>query len=144
VSNDNDFDVADFNAGGNFVQKAELSVSGPRQVRIQGVEKRSGFKDAAGQSKPELVLIFTDGMKFGLRTRTNRDVLTEAFGQKTRGWVGQVIELFVDPSVRNPAGAKVGGVRIRIPAKDGAPLVDFTSDLEGDEDDLAKTEKVPF
>ena len=56
--------------------------------------------------------------------------LTRAFGRHTSDWIGRTIELYVDPTVRNPSGQKVGGIRIRIPDDDGGP-VDFTSDLVG-------------
>lgn len=134
-----DFDVEDFNTGSNFVDKEALKASGPRQVKIAAVEQRDGIKDANGKSTPELVLIFSDATKFGLRAKTNRDELKEQFGRRTSGWIGQVIELYVDPTVRNPQGAKVGGIRVRIPASDGKPL-EFTSELESEEDEPAPAE----
>ena len=76
-----DFDVEDFNTKGNFVQKDELKEHGPRRVKIQDVEQRDGFKDDNGESKPELVLVFSDETRFGLRAWCNRDVLKTAFGR---------------------------------------------------------------
>jgi hypothetical protein len=106
----NDFDVDDFDSGGAFVSKDDLR-TGPRRVRIAAVEKReSQFKDAAGRPRQELVLIFSDETKIGLRAQVNRDAVKQAYGKHTREWVGQVIELYLDPSVRNPQGQKVGGI----------------------------------
>lgn len=129
-----DYDVNDF-MGSDFVQKDELKASGPQTKRIASVEQRDGLP-RNGKVEPELVLVFSDDKKFGLRTKTNKEVLRDEFGRRTSGWVGKVIELHVDASVRNPQGAKVGGIRIRIPANGAAPS-DYTSDLEQGEDDTA-------
>jgi hypothetical protein len=60
-----------------------------------------------------------------------------AYGKRTSLWVGKLVEVYCDPSVRNPQGAKVGGVRLRIPAEDGGPE-EYVSDLEeGYEEDEA-------
>ena len=136
-----DYDVNDF-MGSDFVQKDELKGKGQRK-RITSVEQRDGLPKKDGKVLPELVLVFSDDKKFGLRTRANQETLRDEFGARTRGWIGKVIELYVDPSVRNPSGQKVGGIRIRIPDDDGGP-VDFTSDLEGatDEAEQANPEKV--
>ena len=132
------FDVEDFNAqggggSGGFVRKEAIQAGGPRRVRIAAVEQRDGFKEKDGTSKPELVLVFSDGTKFGLRAWINRDAMKTAFGRDTDGWVGKVIELHVDASVRNPQGARVGGLRVRLPTSGAAPA-EYTSDLEDDED----------
>ena len=133
-SDEDDFNVNDFNAGSQFLKKEDLIESGPQRKRIASVEQQAGFrKDVKGKLLPELVLVFSDGVKWPLRARTNRDDMATAFGERTKGWIGQVIEVYVDPAVRNPAGAKVGGLRMRVPMADGGP-VDFVSDLEMEQD----------
>ena len=126
-----DFDVDDFNTPGDFITKDELRMSGPQRKRIASVEKRDGFKDKNGRPIPELVLIFSDGRKTGLRAAVNRDEVKHAYGNRTSGWIDKVVELYCDATVRNPQGAKVGGIRVRIPdAAEREGVTDFTSDLE--------------
>ena len=109
-----DFDVNDY-MGSDFVQKDELVKSGAQRKRITGVEQGDGLP-RDGKTVPELVLVFSDGKKHGLRARrrTRKRSATRTV-RRTNGWIGKVIELYVDPSVRNPSGQKVGGIRIRIP-----------------------------
>jgi hypothetical protein len=52
---------------------------------------------------------------------TNWDVLEGAWGEESDAWIGKRIQLYIDPSVRNPSGGDPGGVRLKIPA--GAPVV---------------------
>ena len=68
-----DFDVDDFNTTGDFITTAELRTNGPQTKRIASVEKGTGFKDKNGKIQPELVLVFADGRKAGLRAKVNRD-----------------------------------------------------------------------
>lgn len=142
---ENDFDVEDFRSPGDFITKDELKASGPQVKRIAGVEKRDGFKDKNGKVQPELVLVFSDGRKTGLRAQVNRDAMEDKFGRRTIGWIGQVIELYVDSSVRNPQGAKVGGLRVRVPENGAAPA-EYTSDLEQDDGGVSSEtdEPIPF
>ena len=137
-----DYDVNDY-MGSDFVQKDELVKSGAQRKRITGVEQGDGLP-RDGKTVPELVLVFSDGKKHGLRTKTNKETLRDAYGSRTNGWIGKVIELYVDPSVRNPSGQKVGGIRIRIPTDNSGPIA-YTSDLEGatDEAEQADPAKVP-
>lgn len=137
----NDYDVDDFSTGGKFIKKDELKATGSERKKIQSVERRLSQPDKNGKPVPELVLIFSDETKLGLRAQTNRDELRAAFGRHTSAWIGKVIELYVDPSVRNPSGARVGGIRIRVPGQDGEP-VDFRSDL--DESESVNEGDVPF
>jgi hypothetical protein len=68
---DDDFDVSDFDTGSKFIRKEDLKADGPQRKRIQTVEQReSQFdKDKPGKPVPELVLVFTDGTRFGLRAK---------------------------------------------------------------------------
>jgi hypothetical protein len=140
---DDDFDVDEFDTPGDFVTTAELRTGGPQVKRIARVERGAGFKDKNGKPQPELVLVFSDGRKAGLRAKVNRLDLKEAYGARTHGWIGQTIELYCDKEVRNPSGAKVGGIRLRAMAAGAAVSTDdFASDL----DDVLEDEKndVPF
>jgi hypothetical protein len=47
---------------------------------------------------------------------TNLETLETAFGDDSNDAIGAQVVLFVDPNVRF-AGQKVGGVRIKLPAK---------------------------
>ena len=126
-----DADVRDYGSKTvGFVKKAELRMNGPRQVMVQDVEEADGFPDrTTGQPTKELVLMFSDGTKFGLRAKVNRDAMAAVCGYRTSDWIGKTIELYFDPGVFNPRGGEPGGVRIRRP---GAMQVEepFVSDLE--------------
>jgi hypothetical protein len=136
-----DFDVDDFNTPGDFITTAELRTGGPQAKRIAGVERRDGFKDKNGKVQPELVLVFSDGRKAGLRAKVNRVDLAEAYGKRTSGWIGKAVELYCDKEVRNPSGAKVGGLRLRALDADAGDASGFTSDLD---DADAINEDTPF
>jgi hypothetical protein len=127
-----DADVRDYGSKGTggFVKKAELRMNGPRQVMVQDVEEADGFPDrTTGQPTKELVLTFSDGTKFGLRAKVNRDAMAAVSGYRTSDWIRKTVELYFDPGVFNPRGGEPGGVRIRRP---GAMQVEepFVSDLE--------------
>ena len=127
-----DFDVRDFNGSGSaFVSKSQVG-DGVLDKRITAVEQAEGLPRNGRPAVPELVLLFSDGGKFGLRTRANRDALEAAFGPKTSAWIGKRVEIYVDPTVRSPQGQRVGGLRLRIPEQDAGVPADFQSDLEDD------------
>ena len=140
---DDDFDVEDFRAPGDFITKEELQASGPQKKRVEGVEQREGFKNKAGKAQPEPALLFSDGRKMGLRAQVNRDAMRDVSAGARVAGPARWSRSSCDPSVRNPQGARVGGVRLRGCADGGGPL-DFTSDLELDDEDVPTgSTKVP-
>ena len=136
-----DYDVNDF-MGSDFVQKDELKLKAQRK-RITSAEQRDGLPKKNGKVLPELVLVFSDERSSACgRARTRkRSATTTGRGRAAESARGSTLRR---SDRRNPSGAKVGGIRIRIPDDDGGP-VDFTSDLEGatDEAEQADPAKVP-
>jgi hypothetical protein len=125
-----DFDLRDYSKSGSFIKKDDLRASGPLTLTIASVEEADGLSGRDGKPPAkELVLVFTDGTKFQLGAATNRQALADMHGYLTSAWLGKSIELYCDPTVRNPSGAKVGGIRITRPDGQDADE-EFTSDLE--------------
>ena len=110
-----DFNVRDYMAV-SFIKKQELRAQGPRRVTIKSVEEADGLPGRDGKpARKELVLLFTDGTKFGLRARINQETMVDLHGERTSGWIGKAITCTFDPSVMNPFGGEQGGIRIRRP-----------------------------
>ena len=83
---------------------------------MEAVESRLGRDWGDGKSAVnELVLLFSDGQRLGLRTQENLRRVLEAWGPDTDGWQGRVLEAYFSPDVRNPRGGDSGGIRVRIP-----------------------------
>ena len=97
---------------GAYLTKAD--VTPPWTGTINSVEER--LVAAPGQqAKPKLVLFFNGTKKGLILNRSNGDVLFELTGtDDAEEWIGETVELFVDPSVTY-AGKRVGGVRLRKP-----------------------------
>ena len=122
-----DFNARDFLTS-KFIRKDDLRTGGPRRLLITDVEKAPGLPGLGGRpAKDELVLVFADGMKFGLRARVNLERIVEAFGMQTSNWIGKTVELYFSPDISNPSGGAPGGIRVRI--VDAPSVIEFKSEL---------------
>jgi hypothetical protein len=75
-------------AGGVYVRVEDIRESGPKRVRIEGV--------VDGQfDKP--VAAFSDGTSLTLNL-TNVRILIRSYGQESRDWIGQEVELYIGPT----------------------------------------------
>ena len=114
----------------SFIRKEDLRQGGRRRLVIQAVEKAMGLPGRNGQAaREELVLVFHDDTRFGLRAQVNLRRLIEAFGERTANWIGQTIDLYFSPDVVNPGGGSPGGIRIQVPTP-GTKGRLFTSELD--------------
>ena len=126
-----EFNARDY-LSSSFIKKDELRLGGPRRVVIQTIEEADGLPKRNGQlSRKELVLVFTDGSRFGLRAQANLQRLLDAYGERTSAWIGKTIELYFNPDIPNPSGGPSGGVRVRVPEPVSRTPA-FMSELEKD------------
>ena len=96
-------------------------ITQPTRVKIGKVREEEVFK------KNKLVLYFSEPEEMADKCLslnwTNHKYLTVQLDHETDKWVGQTIELYVDPDIETPKGDKVGGIRIRVPEVDeGIPF----------------------
>lgn len=70
--------------------------------------------DHGKERKP--VMTFADSVKPLIVNNVNWETLENAYGEDSDDWRGKPVEIYVDPSVMF-GGRRVGGVRVRIPAK---------------------------
>jgi hypothetical protein len=89
----------------SFLKKEDI---GDRRVKV--IISRVGVTTFDDSSK-KLVLHFQGKEKGVALNRTNTQVLAGAFGQESDGWLGQQVELWVDPYVTF-GGKMVGGLKI--------------------------------
>jgi hypothetical protein len=103
--------------GGQFLTK--LDVSEPVAVTIASTDEHE-FPD---DDRPKLVLNWTTpDVKPLLCNATNVQVLRALFDvSDSRELQGKTVEIYVDQSVRNPAGQIVGGLRLRAPTREPIP-----------------------
>jgi hypothetical protein len=75
-------------AGDVYLRVEDIRKSGPKQVRIEGVEE--------GQfDKP--VATFDDGTSLALN-QTNVRNLIRPYGPESSDWIGRVVELYIGPT----------------------------------------------
>ena len=92
----------------------------PHTATIKMVGKEMVNTDDNGQrEKP--VIYFNNGSKPLILNMVNWDTIEAAYGPDSDTWVGKPIELYVDPNVMYGA-RRLGGIRIRIPTADSAPI----------------------
>ena len=132
-----DLNARDYLSGGSFIRKAELRTGGPRRLTIKSVESIPGLPKNGGKPQPVLCLTFQDDTRFPLGTQVNLKRVLNAYGDRTAGWIGKVLELYFSPDVSNPSNAgDPGGIRVRIPDNNTvtapSPGV-FTSELDDDQ-----------
>lgn len=110
----------------NYLGQADLPASpngkidgDPIAVVIKHAEMEEINGDGGKESKA--VLHFDrDKLKPMILNSGNWQTIEEAYGEDTDAWVGNPIEVFIDPKVMY-GGKKVGGVRVRIPSSGSAP-----------------------
>ncbi len=99
-----------------FIQKSALKEDGPQRHWIKAVYYHLFQARDGNPPKKELVLSFTDTpLLFSLSAKVNRRALVAAFGTKSQGWIGKLVELYYEPNVIFGSDL-VGGSRVRIPA----------------------------
>jgi hypothetical protein len=108
---------------GNYLSKEDCIA--PIVAVVASVSRETIKGDNGDETKP--VVHFRGATKPLIINLVNWDTLEQAFGDDSDGWVGQAIELYVDPSVMF-AGKRVGGVRVRIPAGRKSSPVNQTGD----------------
>lgn len=103
MSEKSEKDVSDTIVAKSDQLNADDLVSGPIQVTITGVKRRS-------DEQPISVEI-TGGHRPWLPCKTMRRVLVSAWGKDATQWTGKSVILMRDPDVKW-AGEKVGGIRV--------------------------------
>lgn len=92
----------------------------PHTAAIKTVGKEMVNTDDNGQrEKP--IIYFNNGSKPLILNMVNWDTIEAGYGPDSDAWVGKPVELYVDPNVMYGA-RRVGGIRIRIPTADSAPI----------------------
>lgn len=76
-------------------------------VRIETISGDHGDEEKA-------VMLFRENMKPMIVNTTNWETMEVAYGPDTDDWIGQPVEVYVDPGVMF-GGKRVGGVRVRVP-----------------------------
>lgn len=84
----------------------------PEVFTIDTVEMDLIQNEDGKEEKP--ILYFADDRKPLILNKTNAEILASEFGPDSDDWVGQDIELYVDPSIRF-GKQKIGGIRVRVP-----------------------------
>jgi hypothetical protein len=91
---------------GNFEKPALLTIS---RIEVENVAP----DNMAPERKP--VLFFAELEQGMVLNKTNGNTVASLYGANTDGWIGQRIVVYNDPSVRDPGGRIVGGIRLRAP-----------------------------
>lgn len=106
---------------GNYLAAADVE-AGPLRLQIVHVE-RLAFP-ARGDTPARSRIVVTFGTEPPTKlplNKTNLDTVADLYGNKATAWIGKAIEAYYDPTVRNPAGKQVGGLRLRTPTAATAP-----------------------
>jgi hypothetical protein len=99
---------------GTYLKQSDVTI--PVVWTITDVQERL-IAVPGKKPKPKLVLFFDGNQKGLVLNMSNGDTLYNMTGQEDpEEWIGQSVELYVDETV-NYAGKRVGGVRLRTPAK---------------------------
>src|SRR4051794_26075830 len=102
----------------NYLNQEDLSR--PQLAVIHTVGKELVNTDDNGQrEKP--VAHFVNGTKPLILNMVNWDTIENAYGPDSDNWAGKAIELYVDRNVMY-GPRRVGGIRIRIPNAETAPI----------------------
>lgn len=92
-----------------FVSKEDVAT--PLRLTIASVAMEELTNGDEKETKP--VMSFREnGSKKMVLNNTNWILLEESFGDESDNWIGQKIELYLDPSIMF-GGKRVGGVRVR-------------------------------
>jgi hypothetical protein len=75
-------------AGDVCLRVEDIRESGPKQVKIEGIEEGRYEKPVAA---------FNDGTSLALN-QTNVRTLVRPYGRESSNWIGQVIELYIGPT----------------------------------------------
>jgi hypothetical protein len=100
-----------------YLNKNDLAA--PVRATVARVTIEELQSDNGREEKP--VIHFMGDVKPLILNRTNADAIASYFGDDSDHWTGKVLEVFFDPSVRMGNKA-VGGVRVRVPQGQAAPV----------------------
>jgi len=107
-------DVYKDSGEGHFLKVADLKLDNGKFANL--TVKVSKWEQNEYQGEQQIVLSFEGkDKKMGLN-KTNWRTMVAMFGHETEDWTGQSIRIYVDPTVQNPNGDTVGGVRIQYQA----------------------------
>lgn len=85
-------------------------------VKIAGVYKHTKVRMQDGKEQNQLFSLKFVGKELELPLNaTNRKFLAERFGCEVKAWHGKEVVLYVQDGVKNPAGGKTKGIRIKLP-----------------------------
>jgi len=127
---DNTTDDVTADLAGKFLKQAEFD-DGPRVFRINSAEKKTFPAQGGRDEERKWVLHMQCGRDFGLN-KTNLQFISDWLGKKPSAWSGHEVEIYNDTSVQF-GGRRVGGLRVRRPARENPALA-------GDSHDLAREE----
>lgn len=113
----------------SFLKKEDIGEG----KRVKVIISKVGLTEFDAQKK--LVIHFQGKSKGLSLNRTNAQILAMAFGDESDGWLGQQVELWVDPYVTFQ-GKMVGGLKVTPmksatapPPPPPAPAVPFDDDI---------------
>lgn len=101
--------------GGDYLRSDEFEPRESRQYRITAIA-REHFEARRGrpaQDRWVLTLAGDPPRRFSLN-KTNLRTLVKAWGKRANAWIGQGIEIWLNPDIEF-GGEVVGGLRLRIP-----------------------------
>ena len=127
TSYDNDDDVTN-DLVPTFLNPADFPEGTTQTFRIAKAEKRT-FNDDG-----KWVLTFHDGQCLGLNAGNLR-VVAQWFGRRPSAWIGKLVTVYRDSSVKYQDEVK-GGWRLRLPGPDDKPVELVALDTELTIDDV--------
>lgn len=98
-------------SSGVYLNAADVK-DGDLTFAIESVSIETFDKDGKKQRRLVLAVAGDPPRRLSLN-ETNRLILCAAWGTAAKQWVGYVFDCWYDPSVRSPAGAKTGGLRVK-------------------------------
>jgi len=92
----------------------DLDGIGEVKCEVEGVLAHRNATMQDGRKQPLLYAVKFKGKERQLvLNATNRKTLVALYGTDVKQWTGKTVTLFVQDGVRNPAGGKTKGIRIR-------------------------------
>ena len=106
---------------GKYLKATDIPKGKTITLQINDVEQQDLSQKQDGSEKKPVMTFVEEGSKPMVLNKTNIGMLVGIYGPEPADYLGKMITIRHDPSVTNPGGQLVGGLRFVYPQDDNIP-----------------------
>ena len=107
---------------GKYLKASDIPKGATVNYQINDIEMMDLSQNKDGSEQKPVMTFVNEGAKPLPLNKTNIMLVTSILGPDPEDYLGKLVGIYHDPTVQNPGGQMVGGLRICKPADNDIPI----------------------